>query len=295
MVEAYESKNRRIAVLECMAVHNETRITEWRGAAHVGRLSWLFPFSYDRVAARYPTHLVPLHNSPQALRVWRPLFYRLGGPQGLTRFGSQHELEWRWALYLQTQATQRLFSEMLKMTRRLLKRRGLDPGRLRELVDARLDGLDDPDDVDLAGAVDEFYRRERALYDSEPPPEWVVARDRADAYLRDALSPQQRLDLAADDCFYVPGELNKLYSVRLGNGAGVVDPETRVELVSICYHPDAWMPHADVALATKLLIESGREGEEILLSEGQTRVVAKPRPATKLERELWKREQEIAA
>lgn len=92
---------------------------------------------------------------------------------------------------------------------------------------------------------------------------------RADELLREHLSVQQLLDLDAWGCFYVRGEINRLYRVRPGNGFSIVDPVTRDELVSYCFHPDEYMPDADVALATKLLIEQGRDGEEQALSCGR--------------------------
>lgn len=119
------------------------------------------------------------------------------------------------------------------------------------------------------------------------------ANRRASDLLLEHLNPQQRLDFARSERFYVRGEANALYAVRLGDGAAIVDPRTREELVSICYHPEGWMPWEDVALATKLALESGIEGEALVLSTGRTRPIRAPRAASRAEREAWAMEREL--
>lgn len=90
--------------------------------------------------------------------------------------------------------------------------------------------------------------------------------DRARALLLEHLDWMQALDLKALGHFFAAGEVNKLYKIRPGDGFAIVDPVTREELLSLCLHPETWLPDGDVALATLLLIQQGAAGEEKLLS-----------------------------
>lgn len=95
---------------------------------------------------------------------------------------------------------------------------------------------------------------------------WAEPHDRAVALLRENLTPQQVIDLYCWGMFFVHGEVNKLYGVEPGNGFSICDPTTREKTVTCCFHPDQWIPHEDVALATKLLLEQGASGEEEVLA-----------------------------
>lgn len=82
------------------------------------------------------------------------------------------------------------------------------------------------------------------------------ADDRAAALLQENLSPQQRLELAALGTFRVRGaKTRNVYRIDIGNGFEIVDKATGEAVVSYCLHTDAWIPHDDVALATKLALE----------------------------------------
>lgn len=95
---------------------------------------------------------------------------------------------------------------------------------------------------------------------------WEGAQKRAEMLLREHLTPQQLLDLEVRGHFFVRGEINKLYAIDPGNGFAICDHLTQEPTVSCCLHPEQWLPHDDVALATKLLLESGKSGEEEALS-----------------------------
>jgi hypothetical protein len=109
----------------------------------------------------------------------------------------------------------------------------------------------------------------------------VAAGARARAILLEHLSPQQRLDLARRRGFFVRGEINRLYFVEPSNGLQIVDPVTHEATVSLCLHPDEWMPHDDVALATKLALDAGADTEAEMLE------AARPRMLRRTEAERW--------
>lgn len=99
--------------------------------------------------------------------------------------------------------------------------------------------------------------------------EWTMeqANERADKLLLECLSPQQRLEFFASDGgnFRCRGGATKnLYVIELGNGFDILDKTTMEILVSYCFHPEEWMPSADVALAAKLLLEDPEKEAEVL-------------------------------
>lgn len=247
---AYESDHGTLHVMESLVVNR----TAGAGAPVV------LPLSYPAVALRAPGDLTALHDAVDAVWSWRPLIYYLGDRQ-VIRFGSQQELEWRRARYEYALEIDRLDEEsdrvIAEQVARLAARYGGKvPRRLKKNTRKRLHR--------------EYL--EQGVYQTSEPLPYVLANGRANAILRENLAPQQRLDLAVRNAFFVRGHVNRLYCVRLGNGFSIVDPVTHDETVSLCLHPDSWMPHADVALATKLAIDSGQDGEAELLGAARPRL-----------------------
>jgi len=98
--------------------------------------------------------------------------------------------------------------------------------------------------------------------------------DRAETILREFLNPQQRLELEATNSFRVRGAATRnLYRIKLGHGFEIVSKTTGECLVSCCFHPEGWMPDADVALGIKLMLE-----DEVL--EAQALEAARSTPIT---------------
>jgi len=120
------------------------------------------------------------------------------------------------------------------------------------------------------------------------------ADERADALLREHLAPQQLIEwLATDSGFLVRGgETGDTYRVRVGDGFERLDPVTLERQESYCLHPEEWIPHADVALATKLGLESPETEHDILdgAAGNDWKVLRRPFEeelvAAKIEREL---------
>lgn len=82
------------------------------------------------------------------------------------------------------------------------------------------------------------------------------ANDRAERLLLECLDPQQRLDYTAYASFRVRGaKTGHVYVIELGDGFKRIDPSTTATLVSYCLHTEHWMPHEDMALATKFALE----------------------------------------
>lgn len=259
MYGAYESVDGAL-VMQCLIVTDTYGIVArlHHGGVHIAkdmreahRWSILFlPWDYIDVTKRSPTGLAAAHAGDDAPRMWRPLLCRVGDYTGgkLQRYGSQMELEFRWAMHETTQQRAKTKRALTRLARRI--------------------GKEHPDEPDGSPVLrDAFIRRSKRITRKKPLP-CEMARDRARKLLVEWLSPQQRIDLARDGHFYVAGELNRLYEIQLGNGAAIVDPVTRERRVTVCYHPETWLPDEDVALATKLLIEQGVEGEKILLETG---------------------------
>lgn len=270
---AYESDHGTILVMENLVVF---------GGGH-SHPPMLLPRSYHDVAVRTNGEgLAALHDDPAAIWSWRPILYKLGAfdTQAL---GSQQELEYRRGIWDVNLANSEdndadyefIGAQLVEIRRRYgrippLERRPGETGwRLPKNARKRL------------------HREYLAWASSKPVRErmpFVEARERAEAILYEHLAPQQRLDLARRRAFFVRGRINRLYRVEFGNGFAIVDPVTYQPIVSICLHPDYWMPHADVALATKLAIDAGEETESELLSAARSRPLPRVRPADREER-----------
>lgn len=109
---------------------------------------------------------------------------------------------------------------------------------------------------------------------------------RADRLLRETLSEEQRLDMTTSwgQSFRCRGgKTGRHYEIEMGNGFAWTWPSGE-PYVSYCCHPDAWIPHADVALATKLQLED-EDGERDLLAAARGRVVNLWDPGTARERQ----------
>lgn len=86
--------------------------------------------------------------------------------------------------------------------------------------------------------------------------EMQLACDRAEELLKEHLSSWQLMELTLHEAFRVRGgHTGHTYLVKLGDGFQRVDETTNLELESFCLHPEGWLPHADVALATKWALE----------------------------------------
>lgn len=244
---AYESESGTVLVMEALIA--------WDGG--VDRAPMLLPTSYRDVALRAPSGLAALHDDVDAVWTWRPIIHSLTLAR-TQRSGSQQELEWRIGLHqvavIQSEQEDRIHEVFVRSATEILKHE-----RPKEEV------------------ADEYEARVREIL-AEPSPTlgYDAANRRASAILREHLTPQQRVDLAAEKAFYVRGRINRLYRVEPGNGFQIVGPVSREILVTFCLHPDEWIPADDVALATKLAIDAGEETEAELLSAG--RATLRPRP-----------------
>lgn len=96
--------------------------------------------------------------------------------------------------------------------------------------------------------------------------EWTVtdAEDRADALLRENLSPQQIIEWDAWGKFRVRGFSGSMYRIRPGDGFELVSPWTGATWMSFCLHPESWLPNSDVALALKLMLEDEDLEQEVI-------------------------------
>lgn len=227
---AYESESGRLLVMECLIC--------FCGVTGDRTLPLLFPRSYDMAMLRGPG-LVALHDDPDAVWTWRPIIYDMMFTH-TQRKGSQQELLWRRGVHDARMAREDLRDRLFVL--------------LQECVQGRL-------------PFEDYEERAIALADAWPDClPFQEAEARADRILREHLNPQQLLDLAGHDWFYVRGNLNRLYRVEIDNGCQVVHPSTHAVLASLCIHTDDWIPGADVALATKLMIDAGPETEAELLA-----------------------------
>lgn len=264
---SYETADTSLMVFDLLVV-NETGVAAKVGNVGVlGRDGIAVPRSYGRVTlmnALIDEHeFLALYDAEDAVWQWRPVLYQLRESEGVTRLGSQHELDWRQGL---------VEFEMRNLD--------IEAAWPDIVVRCHREGKTAEQAVD---EVQEYSRKVMAR-----PLEWSEANERAKAILRENLNPQQTIDLDAWGCFYVRGVANRLYCVRVGNGVAIVDPLTLREVVSVCVHPETWMPHEDVALASKLLIDSGVDGERELLEGGKaTPTGARRRPATAEQRYAW--------
>jgi hypothetical protein len=289
-IPSYESDTGKILVYDLLVAAERRGTAVMEGHAVAIRETMLVSRGYSMVAARSVCvgdhELCALYDDPDAAWVWRPLIYRLG--QALVRLGSQQELEWRWSLQEMNEARQDVFAElgefMIGQVLELRRRYGSVPPITRKEGGKRLR-------KNARKRLHREYEAEVArLYRMPDRLPFMGANERADAILREHLCPQQLLDLDATAAFYVRGTLNRLYRVELGNGAQIVDPETRTTIASLCLHPERWMPHADVALATKLAIESGPEREEEILAGARVRWLSSGRASRPRDRYAWDRE-----
>jgi hypothetical protein len=237
----------------------------------------VLPLSYRSACIRAPDGLVALHDDPDAVWSWRPCLYTLGH-EVEWRLSSQVELEYRIGVGEVALRGSEQRDRIADLALRILREeQAVRPGKLRKNAKKRL--------------ARRFRDLSAAILEETPELSVVEACERAGRLLLDCLSWQQRLDLLAGESFYCRGEINRLYEVVLGEGFYVVDPATRQRLVSFCLHPEEWLPHADVALATKLGIEAGRDTEEELLAaanpttmRGRTRPTEGEAAALRLER-----------
>ena len=236
----------------------------------------MIPWSYKTVCLRAKSDLAALHDHVDAAWIWRPKMYdlRLETVQG---FGSQQELEWRIALHEAALALSE-YEELLN---------GIAVKHARR---ARAEGISPADSYPgyaaEADAAAEAFRPRWHL-------PWMEAKVRARETLLAWLTPQQRLEYLATDKFFVRGTINTLYQVDSNNGLQVVDPETARPLLYICLHTDEWIPGDDNALAAKLLIDSGPDGEEQLLAGGNCRLSGEHLKPEWWERELWSMHREL--
>lgn len=255
---AYESESGTLFVMECLVVHSQA----------ADKPPIVLPASYGMVALRAPSGLAALHDAVDAVWSWRPMLYTLF-IEWTGKHGSQQELEWRIGLHEARLDRSELNDSLMEWLLTCAKAK--TPHAEYEAEAERI--------------IDAWMGR--------PEMPFIQANQKAERILAEHLSPLQRIDLAADGHFYVRGTINKLYAIEPGNGAMIVDPLTHEPLVSLCLHTDDWIPHADVALATKLAIESGREGEEEMLAGANPRVLRPTRRATSLHRRAWAMEREL--
>ena len=124
--------------------------------------------------------------------------------------------------------------------------------------------------------------------------EWsmTVASDRAKELLREHLTAQQRIELESLGHFRVRGGSGAMYSVEPSNGFFLLDAVTSEPVASFCLHPEEWIPHEDVALATKFALEDSELEGECLAGARRTDIGYTSRPtgadlvAARYEREL---------
>lgn len=264
---AYESDDESLLIMETVIGQQGGHAGEPRGgAAGLGQRLLFFPRSYGRVAIINrllgADELLNLHDDPDAWHRWRPVPYQNTDYGTLGRFGSQQELDWRDALGEVEERQIRFEGRMLDLATKCLER-----------------GMGHADFTAIARVAVAEETSRRSDHDA--------ANDRAGRVLRENLCPQQRIDLEAWGRFYVRGAVNQLYAVRPGNGFAIVHPETRQELASVCLHPEYWMPHDDVALSVKLLVDAGPRGEEELLAGGRVTWIGGRTRAHPLERRAW--------
>jgi hypothetical protein len=270
---AYESETGALLVMENLVVFPG-------GPEHP---PMALPTSYMMVCVRTQGDgLTALHDDPAAIWSWRPLLYSLGWAQ-TQRMGSQQELEYRrglweveaWKADVEEAGLAFITGQVMELRRRY----GRVPPITRDLGDGRrTTGWRLP-----KNARKRLHRAYQAWFDGQKLTTlpYAEANERAERLLRENLAPQQLLDLDRRGGFFVRGTINRLYFVDVGNGFGIVDPVSHEQKVSLCLHPDEWIPHHDVALATKLGIDGGKETEAELLGAARPRVTptsGKPLP-----------------
>lgn len=258
---AYESDTGALLVMECLVA--------FFGRGGEPRAPLLMPRSYMTTTLRAPSNLAALHDDPDAIWSWRPLLYVLKITT-TERIGSQSELSYRIGIYEAHMWNQELLDKLITLHHEC-PREEVGPEQWAVLARKVVDDFQ-------ATPIDLAYDR---------------ANKKADALLREHLSPYQLLELVTGDGFHVRGNINRLYYIDVGNGASIVDPITRLPLVSLCIHPDDWIPPSDVALSLKLMIESGPEGEKELLEGARARVLPPAPKPHHYEREAWRMERDL--
>lgn len=199
---------------------------------------------YDTACLLAPDGLVPLHHQPSQWWAWRPCFYTLSMHSCWQQLGSQIELGWR---------------------------KGLG-----EVIRLRIECQSARESRDRLEILEALKRHTEWLL--EPPMD--AANDRAEELLKEMLTPLQRLELAGAGEFRIRGGLTgQLYVIEIGNGFKSVNSVTNETQVGYCYHPEEWMPHEDVALATKFALEDPELEEQTLECAKQV-IVLRERPAT---------------
>lgn len=182
---------------------------------------------YGIAALVSPEETVPLHHTPGAWWVWRPMLYRRSIHGRWDCLGSQEELAWRYGL----------------------------------------------NQVQFARA-----RIEDGDYDIDRDFTMAKADAKAKELLLENLTPQQAIEYHASNGgeFCCRGGATKnLYKIDIGAGFYILSKLTREEAVSYCWHTEYWIPHDDVALATKLQLEDP-ELEEQVLVEGRPTMLPGP-------------------
>lgn len=121
----------------------------------------------------------------------------------------------------------------------------------------------------------------------------VDADHRARKILLENLTPQQQIEYHACDKFRCRGATTgNMYLIEPGNGFAIIDKHTCEIVVSYCLHPDGWIPHDDVALATKLALEDAELEEECL--KNARSVFHKPDPrAPRIDQYVYDMEREL--
>lgn len=168
---------------------------------------------------------------------------------------------------------------------------GYRPLIYRLRIDGRLEAFGSQEEIQWRKMLGDIMH---VLYGGAEPFDYDEADDRAEAILREHLCPQQRIEYEATNKFRCRGGLTgNLYRIHVGSGFALVEKATNEVLVSYCLHPEHYLPHADVALATKLMLEDKDTEEETLtgargtvLSLGRVPITKAHREARAIEREL---------
>lgn len=112
-----------------------------------------------------------------------------------------------------------------------------------------------------------------------------MADQKARKLLAEFLTDYQKSELVLIHKFHVRGAATgNLYAIGLGDGFELVDEVTHEMVASYCLHPEAWMPDADVALATKFALEDEALEVETLENANMTYLGPSQRPTAALRR-----------
>lgn len=251
LMPAYESPDSKLLVMESMRAVFGNAAT---------RNPLLVPFGYDQVVDDFETGPVRLVEGGLP---WRPCLYTLMVETTL-RLGSQQELSLRLG-----------FHEAIQESRERRQRWRRFDATLRD---------EGKTDEERRQACIEWFDAERAAPPGLPSQQ---ATSRARELLLRFLSPQQRLEYLRFNTFHVRGTINRLYQLHIGDGTAIVDPLTQEPLVALCLHSEEWIPDEDNALAVKLLIESGADGEEQFLAACEPLVYSQRQRPRRFDRAAW--------